>query len=83
MSCGGFGFHGRGFFNRHYHSNENHKHMNDQEKIEEYKKPILEESNKKNKALNILDEKFVMGEISEEEYIRKKKLLLSGLDAVK
>ncbi|MBM7559764.1 SHOCT domain-containing protein [Marinitoga litoralis] len=35
---------------------------------------MLEETNRKSKALDILDEKFDTGEITEEEYLRKKKL---------
>ncbi|WP_206076076.1 SHOCT domain-containing protein [Marinitoga lauensis] len=68
----------RGLFNRHYHSDEHHRHSDDLRRLEDSRQPVLEESNKKSRALDLLDEKFVNGEITEEEYLRKKKLILSN-----
>ncbi|SHF05402.1 Short C-terminal domain-containing protein [Marinitoga hydrogenitolerans DSM 16785] len=79
MSCGGFG---RGFFHNSHHNRE-YPHHNERS-MSDSRQPMLEEKYKgSSRALDILDEKFVNGEITEEEYLRKKRLLLSRLDAVK
>ncbi|GAB6189818.1 hypothetical protein JCM30566_15600 [Marinitoga arctica] len=39
------------------------------------KENYIQENTKRNKALEILNERFVNGEIDEEEYLRKKNLL--------
>ncbi|WGS65921.1 SHOCT domain-containing protein [Marinitoga aeolica] len=80
MSCGGgiFGYHGRGLFNnRHHHSEDYPRRSEDY--YRQNRQPMLEETNRKSKALDILDEKFVTGEITEEEYLRKKKIILSNI----
>ncbi|KLO22447.1 hypothetical protein X275_03540 [Marinitoga sp. 1197] len=77
MSCGGFG---RGFFHNSHHNrgyHEHHEHHKERP-INESRQPMLEETYKgSSRALDILDEKFVNGEITEEEYLRKKKILLN------